>query len=95
MNDTATPARHFETFEFEWCTDCLMMDANGTLGDVSEEADVAHAAAMEVQWPTADGWHTHNVCDEDCEGSFSWSTCDGCGSHLGGDRHPAVAMREV
>jgi hypothetical protein len=23
------------------------------------------------------------------EPSFSWSTCDSCGSNLGGDRHPA------
>ena len=23
------------------------------------------------------------------EPSFSWASCDSCGSHLGGDRHPA------
>jgi len=32
---------------------------------------------------------------DQCEPGFSWSSCDGCGSHLGGDRHPAVAMREA
>ena len=25
------------------------------------------------------------------EPSFSWSQCEGCGSRLGGDRHPAHA----
>lgn len=29
--------------------------------------------------------------DEAGEASFSWSSCDSCGSHLGGDRHPAHA----
>lgn len=27
--------------------------------------------------------------DYHVEPSFSWSSCDTCGSHLGGDRHPA------
>lgn len=94
MND-ATITRQYETFEFDWCTDCLCMDANGTLGDVTEEEDAAHAAAMEREWPQADGWHTHNNCDGDCEGSFSWVQCEGCGSTLGGDRHPAMAMKEI
>ncbi len=30
------------------------------------------------------------TCTDDCEASFSTSPCDGCGSHLAGDRHPAV-----
>ena len=31
-----------------------------------------------------------NNCQEGCEGWFSWSSCDRCGSRLGGERHPAV-----
>ncbi len=27
--------------------------------------------------------------DHTCEASFSWASCDSCGSSLGGDRHPA------
>lgn len=29
--------------------------------------------------------------EQDCanEGGFSWSSCDSCGSHLGGNRYPA------
>lgn len=30
--------------------------------------------------------------DEGDEGSFSWSDCDTCGSHLGGDRHAAHGL---
>lgn len=29
------------------------------------------------------------------EGSFSWSPCESCGSHLGGDRYPAHGIGEV
>ena len=32
---------------------------------------------------------TCEECPEFDEGSFSWSTCDCCGSHLGGDRFAA------
>jgi hypothetical protein len=32
---------------------------------------------------------------DQCEPSFSWSSCDLCGSTLGGDRHPAGAFRRV
>jgi hypothetical protein len=31
-------------------------------------------------------WENGKVCDE---GSFSWYSCDLCGSHIGGDRFPA------
>ncbi len=35
--------------------------------------------------------------DDDCtarEGFFTWSSCDCCGSHLGGTRYHGTAMRE-
>jgi len=31
-----------------------------------------------------------NNCGDNCEPSFSWSSCDKCRSTLGGDRHDAV-----
>lgn len=42
-------------------------------------------------------WETHGdlMRERDCphtEPSFSWYRCDGCGSRLGGDRWPAVAI---
>lgn len=30
-----------------------------------------------------------DACDVANEGGFSWSSCDACGSSLGGDRYPA------
>ena len=30
------------------------------------------------------------ICDE---GGFSWRACDSCGSHLGGNRYDAHALR--
>ncbi|OPZ65192.1 MAG: hypothetical protein BWY85_00730 [Firmicutes bacterium ADurb.Bin506] len=35
--------------------------------------------------------HAEGECDKDCEQKeFSWSSCDGCGSTLGGSRHAAT-----
>ena len=45
--------------------------------------------ATECNWPAP--WTVTPNCPEDCDGGFSWQSCDCCGSHLGGDRHPAVA----
>ena len=108
-----------ERYDLNICTDCLMMLANGDVGDrgdigelteYQQDADDAHlynlpgddqehnansrhAALMEYHWPGADGWELYPSCPEDCEGGFSWSSCNGCGSTLGGDRHPAVAWK--
>lgn len=30
------------------------------------------------------------ACPENCEGYFTWHSCDVCGSSLGGERHPVV-----
>lgn len=56
--------------------------------DAQNNPNTRHAARMDA-WtgglevvPTGEG-----------EGSFSWSSCDGCGSTLGGDRHEAVGFR--
>lgn len=91
MNATTT----YETHDIDICVDCLMMLANGTIGgDATPAMDDLHLSLMELQWPSADGWHVSLNCDENCEGGFSWSQCEGCGENLGGDRHPAVAMRK-
>ncbi len=39
-----------------------------------------------------DGWALCS-CEDTAEGWFSWSSCEGCGSGLGGDRHYATAWR--
>jgi hypothetical protein len=67
------------------CVDCLFVVANGV-----ETPDQAKAAdAMAVRWPE------HIIvpaAQEDEEPHFSWSSCDGCGSSLGGDRERAAAL---
>ena len=88
--------------ELEICVDCVMMIANA-------EGTDEHAEDIERQWPTKDGWHLTNgsvECEycggevrakddtvEDCEGWFSRTPCDGCGSRLYGTREHGVAWR--
>jgi len=74
------------------CVDCLALIANGTLGQGDDGADAAHGHAMRYRWPDH---HIVPACSEGCEGHFSWSSCQGCGSRDGGDRHPAVAFAIV
>lgn len=101
-----------EPIEGEWCVSCLMLDANGDVGDLGnvpwvlrrhedgmhlynwpgddqdENPNTRHAAKMAERWA---GYRLTNDCPEGCEGHFSWSQCQGCGTRLGGDRHPFVA----
>jgi hypothetical protein len=37
---------------------------------------------------------TDEDIDRQAEASFSWASCDACGSSLGGDRHPAHGVSE-
>ena len=76
------------------CVDCLMMLANGELGQGDEAAETAHVDAMSRLWgPMVD--ISLGCVDEDCpddgdECGFSWSACDSCGSALGGGRYHAT-----
>lgn len=81
---------NLEEYSGEVCVDCLFLLANGEVPE--ERPDLADE--IEEQWPAADGWQLVITCEEGCEGGFSWSSCDACGSTLGGDRHPFVAMRQ-
>lgn len=69
----------------EFCVDCCMAIANG-------EATDAHMGEMIELWGEGINGVLGLVlsCSEDCEGWFSWTPCDGCGSSLGGDRHPGA-----
>jgi hypothetical protein len=69
------------------CQDCAMMLANGELGQGDDTADRIHAERIAKRWSVGE---LVLDCGEDCEGWFSWTECDGCGSTLGGDRHPAA-----
>ena len=82
----------YDHIEGEACSDCLMLIANddtsGTLRCETEEGEAAYL--QDVADRTPEGSHGWIV--QDGEGSFSWSSCDVCGSSLGGDRYPVVAL---
>lgn len=79
-------------YDIEVCIDCLMLLANGEISEESDHSAEEHAALMDRGWPS-DEWELAIACPEDCEGSFSWRDCQGCGSRLGGDRHPVAVFR--
>lgn len=71
------------------CVDCLVFTANGDLPeDPARAAELTDAAERLHD----EGYVLVPACPEDCEGSFSRSSCDGCGSTLGGDRHPGALI---
>ncbi len=87
MTDTITTDR--ETgYPVAVCVDCVHVLANGELPDDSAWSADDHADAMDATQPGASDFTL--ACGEECEGWFSWASCDGCGSTLGGERHPAV-----
>lgn len=92
----------------EACTDCLMLIANGeTEGNTrceTEEGERDYLAAVDERvpegaddwfcssWPGTEWTDEDRYYGRDREACFSWSACDVCGSHLGGDRYPVVAL---
>jgi hypothetical protein len=65
------------------CADCLALLANGEIGTEDSEYEEAHTAAMKALWG-----EQRLFLGGEPEG-FSWASCDGCGSSLGGDRFAA------
>lgn len=77
-----------DTIELRMCTDCLMWVANGEPDPNSSESEhEAFVARVEDRWP---GWVI--VPGDDAE-EFSWTSCDVCGSVLGGARHSGTAFK--
>lgn len=82
-------------YDVSVCVDCTYVLANGELPGDSETTLAEHVAAMNEREPDATDI-TLNAPEGDEEPFFfSWSSCDGCGSTLGGDRHPAVVWYAV
>ena len=79
------------TTEIQVCVDCLTVTANGELLDGGPGSVAEHVRRMTALW----GDDVEIVPGSDDEGSFSWSSCDGCGSTLGGDRYTAYAIERV
>lgn len=70
------------------CEDCAQIIANGEIS-AYEDNGAAVAAAQVAQW----GEHAAHLVLGDLEGSwFSWESCEGCGSTLGGERHSACIL---
>ena len=67
------------------CNDCLILMANGdTPPDMDETETNEYLARVRHGM---EGCHVVPSCEPDCEESFSWSSCNVCGSNLGGTRH--------
>lgn len=75
------------------CVDCTMLIANGEVQDDGRDITEEHAAKVAAQWGE-DAIHLVLSCPDECEGWSSSSECDGCGSTLGGERHPAAVLTE-
>jgi hypothetical protein len=73
-----------EWTDIDVCTDCLLV-ASGA--DIAPGEAVGACDAIAARWGDA----AIVPCGEDDDGFFSWAACDGCGSTLGGMRHPASA----
>lgn len=73
------------THDLAVCTDCVQIIANGEISDGTDTGDQV-AAAQVVKWGDL---AAHMVLGDTDEPWFSWSSCDGCGSPLGGDRFNA------
>jgi len=71
----------------EVCQDCIMLIANGELPvDCSEER------AQELESISGDWACCSPVEGEQDYDAFSYSSCDCCGSSLGGSRYPAIEL---
>jgi hypothetical protein len=86
------------------CTDCYIAHHYGyrTEHDPDTGEPVCYAGESDTpadQEPLAllAGWELSDAYDPDThdEYHFSRSWCMGCGSRLGGDRHPLVVMRPL
>jgi hypothetical protein len=89
---------HIHMYRIAVCMDCVYIIANGETGDGFDYD--AWATGVEQEWPAGDGWRLGYGWSEDPEAEstdtwFSWSSCDGCGSHLGGDRQYCHVSRSI
>lgn len=77
--------------EIKVCTDCMIEHANGEAPFDRPADEPAPWSAIPFGYNVTMGGEHADGCDRDgeceCENlGFSWLSCDGCGSGLGGDR---------
>ena len=68
-----------------------MAHANGDFTGMDEAREVEVRAGMDRTGHLIIISDDNGVIDQ----HFSWSSCDGCGDRLGGDRVKAVALSEI
>ena len=84
---------------YEVCYDCYATEVNGELGDDTYTPDREPLGDIPPGATVTSGWldseyKSRGMTPPDWENGeddslgFSWSPCDGCGSHLGGERFP-------
>lgn len=78
-------------YEGHVCADCASAIASGDESGVPEDMYDEWLAGIEATTLFEVG-AVVLACEEDCDGYFSYSPCDYCGSRLGGDRHPIAVL---
>ena len=65
------------------CADCIYTDAVGW-----NEGHTGRSLPDPAPMSLLEGWLIGpDETDHICEGHFSWGSCDGCGTRLGGNRY--------
>jgi hypothetical protein len=80
----------YDTTELAVCVDCIQLLANGEINDGEDTAERCAEGQARV-W----GDDVMHMTYGGEELGFSHSSCDGCGSDFGGDRHRAHMMIPV
>lgn len=87
------------------CTDCILVLANGETGEIPDGQPEPWALWPNESRLITPGGEHHEECpngpdsttrgEQDCDCgvlTFSTSSCDGCGSHLAGERYSATVF---
>lgn len=90
--------------ELSVCIDCLLLHANGEIAPDRPDTEPMPLCKIEPGQSVTLGAieHTDGCTDADREEGcdcdqhgFRWSSCQGCGSTLGGDRFAMVLWQDV
>jgi hypothetical protein len=106
VGEDRRPADNGDDIPAWCCVDCLMLFANGITPDEMDESETG--AWLDAIERLTEGMYvslgcrhdddcTRNHGSEDCDCDdieFSWSSCDTCGTSLGGSRH-AVTLFSI
>jgi hypothetical protein len=80
-------------FEGECCVDCLHLIANGDIPTDWDDKQVSEWLAR-IEKDNPDNYYAVVACPENCDGGFSRSRCDHCGSTMSGERHQIAYLKD-